>query len=336
MNGGLLKSRKGVNLPDTRLPIPALTDKDIEDLRFALAAGVDLVALSFVRSPEDITQCREAMRAAGRVVPIIAKIEKKEAVDRLAAVLAESDGAMVARGDLGIEVPMEQVPSIQKRVITTCNRLAKPVIVATQMLESMIHSPRPTRAEVADIYNAILDGTDAIMLSAETASGKYPVEAVEVMDNVAGEAESQLTFWQKGLDWVLEEGEEPSITHVTCNSAVAIAEKLRLDLIIVPTVTGYSALHVSRFRPSVPVFACSGSTATVNALCLTWGVQARLMEPLSNEERRASETDALVKESIRCAREHGFLHRGQRALVIGGVPFGASHDTNYIQIVDVN
>lgn len=335
LNGGVLKSRKGVNLPDTHLPIPALTDKDLADMKFAIENGVDMLALSFVRSTADMVKAREAMQSLGGKLPILAKIEKKEAVTDLKGIISVSDGAMVARGDLGIEVPMEQVPRIQKEIIHICNRLACPVITATQMLESMMTNPRPTRAEVTDIYNAILDGTDAIMLSGETAAGRYPVEAVETMDTVATEAERNLERWNKGIDWVLEDGKVPTTTHVTCNSAVMVAEKLGLDLIIIPTRSGNSALHVSRFKPSVPIFACSNHSESVNKLCLAWGVKSRLMAPMREEEVLMSETDALVKAAVRCAMEHGFARPGQRAVVLGAVPFGEGNHTNYIRVVDI-
>lgn len=332
-NDGILKSRKGVNLPDTKLPIPALTEKDERDLKFALEAGVDIVALSFVRSPRDVEQAKELIASHGRRVPLFAKIEKKEAVEHLDAIMAVADGAMVARGDLGIELPMQKVPAIQKRIIRLCNRLAKPVITATQMLESMVVSPTPTRAEVTDIFNAIQDGTDAVMLSAETASGAYPVEAVAMMDLVAGEAERAMR-WNKGLDWVLE-GTEASVTHVICAAAVEAAERLSLDLIVIPTVTGYSAYHVSRFKPSVPIFACSTEPGTVNALCLAWGTAARIMAPLRGDEIAMSETDALVNQAIRCAKESGFARPGQRVVVIGGLPIGQTKHTNYLRVMEI-
>lgn len=334
INGGVLKSRKGVNLPDTKLPIPALTEKDRADLAFALENGVDMIALSFVRSPEDMTLARDAMRAHGRVVPLLAKIEKKEAVERLDEILHLADGAMVARGDLGIEIPMEEVPAIQKRIIHLCNVLAKPVITATQMLESMITNPRPTRAEVADIYNAILDGTDAVMLSAESAAGQYPVEAVEVMNRVAYEAERMMPS-NKDLEFVLGSGEAPTVTQAICNSAVRIAEQLALDLIIVPTQTGYSAYNLSRFRPAIPIFACAVDEAAVNAMCLAWGVIPRMMPQLRDDEVAASETDALMNAVIRTAKHAGIARPGQRAVVIGGVPIGKARHTNYLHVIEI-
>ncbi len=334
MNGGILKSRKGVNLPDTKLPIPALTDKDRVDLKFAMKEKVDVVALSFVRSPEDIAMTRLAMEECGHVVPILAKIEKKEAVANLEQVLYVADGAMVARGDLGIEVPMEQVPAIQKRIIRMCNRLAKPVITATQMLESMMTNPRPTRAEVTDIYNAIIDGTDAVMLSGETAAGEYPVEAVEVMDTVAQEAQKMLG-WNKGLDWVLSESELPTVTHAICDGAVRLAEKLKLDLILIPTYSGYSAYHVSRFRPSIPIFACSVNSQAVNALCLAWGVVSRQMSHLNEEEVKKSNGDALVNEAIRTAKYYEVAKAGMRVVVLGGIPLGQVGHTNFLRVVEI-
>ncbi len=334
LNGGVLKPRKGVNLPDTKLPIPALTEKDRTDMAFALDAGVDALALSFVRSPEDIRQAKEAMRAFGREVPIFAKIEKKDAVDHLPEILHEADGAMVARGDLGIEIPMEQVPGVQKRVILACNRAAKPVITATQMLESMILNPRPTRAEVADIYTAIHDGTDAIMLSAETAIGTYPIRAVEVMDTVAMEAEKHMPC-NRGLRWILSEGEAPSLTLAICNSAVRLAEALRLDLILVPTQTGFSAMNLARFKPSMPIYAFSTEPATVNLLCTAWGVSSRIMAPLRDEDVARSQTDALIAEVVRSARHYGFARAGNRAVILGGVPLGKTRTTNYLQVVEI-
>ncbi|MBI1292607.1 pyruvate kinase [bacterium] len=334
LNGGTLKSRKGVNLPDTRLPIPALTAKDQLDLKFALDAGVDVVALSFVRSPDDIYLAKAAMTAAGRTVPLLAKIEKKEAVDRLGEIIRAADGAMVARGDLGIEIPMEQVPAVQKRIIHICNQLAKPVITATQMLESMISSPQPTRAEVTDIYNAILDGTDAVMLSAETASGQYPARTVEVMDNVAGEAEKAIT-WNKGCDWIIGENDQLTTTHVVCNSAVMIAERLKLDLIIVPTYTGYSAFQVSRFKPSVPIFACSEDPGAVNAMCLAWGVTPRVMGSIDVGAIERSATDALIEAAVRTAKHYGIARSGMRAAVLGGVPLGRSQHTNFLRVIEI-
>ncbi|MEO8376093.1 MAG: pyruvate kinase [Candidatus Sumerlaeota bacterium] len=334
INGGTLKSRKGVNLPDTKLPIPALTDKDRADLRFALENGVDMVALSFVRSPDDLTLAREEMKRIGRMVPLLAKIEKKEAVERLDEIIQSADGAMVARGDLGIELWLEQVPAIQKRIIRMCNRLAKPVITATQMLESMTSSPRPTRAEASDVYNAILDGTDAVMLSGETAAGQYPVDAVQVMNNIAWEAERDL-MPTRDFHNMDDGGGPPSPTNAICHAAVQVAEQLHADHILVPTQTGYSAFHVSRYKPSMSILACSTDPAAVRWMCLAWGVIPRLMRELSTEEIAISNTDALVKEILRVGQENGSVTAGQRVIVLGGVPIGQTRHTNYLRVVEV-
>ncbi len=334
LNNGILKSKKGVNLPDTRLPIPALTEKDKADLKFACRNNFDVLALSFVRTPEDIQEAKAAIKAEGKDIPIIAKIEKKEAVDNLDEILELADGAMVARGDLGIEIPMEKVPAAQKKIIHACNRHAKPVITATQMLESMVTSPRPTRAEITDVYNAIHDGTSAVMLSGETAVGDYPFAAVEIMNTVAHEAE-QVMEVNHGLEWVMEEGETPSVTHSITEAAVKTAESLKLDLIIVPTSTGYSAFHVSRFKPSVPIFACSTHTDTVNRLCLAWGVTSRTMSHLDDKEVEKSQIDALINEVKRTALYHGVARHGQRAVVIGGIPLGQTRHTNFLHVVEL-
>jgi len=252
----------------------------------------------------------------------------------LVDILKTADGAMVARGDLGIEIPMEQVPAVQKQIIRLSNRLSHPVITATQMLESMIESPRPTRAEVTDVYNAILDGTDAIMLSGETAAGKYPVQAVEMMRTVALEAERALGEAARASG-LLDLGDHPSVTQTICQSAVRIAELLRLDLIIVPTESGYSAFHVARFKPSVPIFACSVNTDAVNRLCLAWGVTSRTMSNLDAGEVERSETDALINEVIRTAKYHGIARPGHRAVVLGGVPLGKTRHTNYLHVIEI-
>ncbi|MBX7243946.1 MAG: pyruvate kinase [Candidatus Sumerlaeaceae bacterium] len=333
-NGGFILPRKGVNLPNTRLPIPALTDKDRNDLRFALENDVDMLALSFVRSAADLEQARGEMQWAGRTVPLLAKIEKAEAVANLESILDVADGAMVARGDLGIEIPMEMVPAVQKKIIGLCNVRRKPVITATQMLDSMIRNPRPTRAEVTDIYNAILDGTDAVMLSGETASGSYPVESVEVMNRVAREAEESLPG-SRELEWIEEQGRKPTTGQVIAHAAVKVAERLNADCIISPTWSGATALRVSQFRPRMPIFACSTETGPVNALCLAWGVESRIMASATVEEIRQSEGDALVNASLRCAVEHDFLKPGMKVVVLGGIPLGQADSTNFLRVVEI-
>lgn len=333
-NAGVIRPRKGVNLPDTTLPVPAFTEKDRNDLRFALEHDVDVVAMSFVRKPEDFDEVFAEMDLAGKWRPVFAKIEKSEAVDNLAAILDRADGAMVARGDLGIEIPMERVPTIQKRLIEMCNDRAKPVITATQMLDSMIRNPRPTRAEVTDVYNAILDGTDGVMLSGETAVGEYPVETVATMNRIAGEAEAVLRERRELDAFRIRRGQD-STSLVVSHAAVAIAEGLNLDAIVTPTWSGATARRVARYRPAVPIFACSPKAEVVNALSLVWGVEPATTEHVAVEDVHLSEADALLRAAIHCGLERGILRPGMKVVVIGGVPLGQSNQTNFLRVVEV-
>jgi pyruvate kinase len=333
-NPGTLSSNKGINLPDTDLPVPAFTENDRDDLAFALETGIDLVALSFIRRPEDLDDAREAMHTIGTPRPLLAKIEKAEALDHLEAILDKADGAMVARGDLGVEIPMEQVPPAQKRIIRLCNLRGIPVITATQMLDSMIRNPAPTRAEVTDVYNAILDGADAVMLSGETAIGHYPVRAVEAMDRVAGQAE-KIIETNRDLDWLRAQQQEPSTGQVIAYAAVTVASRLNLDCILAPTWSGATARRVSQFRPATPIFACSPAPEIVLPLSLVWGVTAAEMEHVQPEEARMSEADALIEATIRCAREHGAVHPGMRVVLLGGVPLGKTNHTNFLRVMEI-
>lgn len=328
---GLLRSRKGVNVPETPLPVPALTDKDKQDMKFALDNGVDMLALSFVRREDDLLDAYSAMRSFGRRVPLFAKVEMAEATQKLEEIIATCEGVMVARGDLGCEIPLEEVPIIQKSIIALCNKQRKPVITATQMLESMITAPRPTRAEVTDIFNAILDGTDAVMLSGETAAGAHPVEAVTMMSAVARQAEKLLTH---NDCCPLHDTSEDSVAEAICRSAVEVAVKLNVDCILVPTWGGTSAMRVSACRPNIPIFACSTNETVVNALSVAWGIAARKFEGI-DPNRVDSEGDALVEAATQCAVKHGFLKKGHTAVVIGGVPLGSSGGTNMIRMVEI-
>ncbi|MBI5154746.1 pyruvate kinase [Candidatus Poribacteria bacterium] len=334
LNSCVIRSRKGVNLPGAHLPIPAVTAKDKADMLFALGAGVDFVALSFVRSAADVRRARRMMKSAGRSVPIIAKIEQAEAVEELDAILDEADGAMVARGDLGVEIPIHEVPSVQFRIIEGCNARTKPVITATQMLNSMITNPVPTRAEVTDIYNAILDGTDAVMLSGETAAGAYPVECVEVMQRVAREAEKNMR-WRLGLGWRTEPGQTPEIPEAVCESAVMLAEQLRLDAIVCPTQSGATALRVARFRPKCQIFSCSTDLASVRRLCLTWGVRGRAMRELWGTEEESGEADAIIAAAIKAGLESGVLKKKMRVVVLAGLPLRVPGHTNLLRVLEV-
>lgn len=319
LNNGALLSRKGVNLPGVNLSVPCLTEKDRDDLRFALELGVDFVALSFVRRPEDLTQARDEMTRLGRVVPLIAKIEKTEALDHLVSIIAESDAIMIARGDLGVEAPLEDVPLIQKRIIHKCKAAATPVITATQMLESMTEVYRPTRAEVNDVANAILDGTDAVMLSAETASGRFPTESVKVMSRIAHKAESGLDYSQ--IHSVrLPRGMAPEAVAL---AACEIAEEVQAKAILACTRTGRTVRALAGFRPRAPIFGIASEEHVLRRFALSWGVI-----PLKIKEYNT--TDELVADSMLAAIDSGTLRPGERVVIVAGTPLG--HRTNTVMV----
>lgn len=265
--GGPLPSRKGVNVPLRTLSLPSLTEKDQEDLRYAVAHDFDLVAQSFVQAPKDIEAARRIAREAGRELPVIAKLESQRAIEGMEAILGAADGAMVARGDLGVEIPLERVPRVQKQIIGSGRRLGRPVITATQMLQSMVESPRPTRAEAADVYNAILDGTDAVMLSEETAIGRHPVEAVRTLTAIAREADRAVTSG-------MVEGAEATndVAGAVAGATVAMARSLDAAAIVAPTSSGRTPRFIARQRPSQPILALSADDRVLRTLCLTWGV----------------------------------------------------------------
>lgn len=319
LNSGLLLSKKGVNLPGVALSVPSLTEKDRDDLAFALQLGVDFVALSFVRRPEDIAETRSEMHRIGRVVPIVVKIEKTEAVDHLSAIIAESDAVMIARGDLGVEAPLEDVPLIQKRIIDKCKAAARPVITATQMLESMTEHYRPTRAEVNDVANAILDGTDAVMLSGETASGKFPVEAVRVMSRIAIKAETGIDY--RGIHNVSPpRGMAPEAVAL---AACEIAEEVQAKAILACTRTGRTVRSLSAFRPRAPIFGIASEEEVLRGFSLNWGVI-----PVLTEEYRT--TDELVNHAMAATIESGLLRPGERVVIVAGTPLG--HRTNTVMV----
>ncbi len=325
IHGGMLKNNKGINLPGVALRADALTAKDKEDLIFGLKAGVDMVALSFVRTPQDIDQCREAMREAGRIVPIIAKLEKPEAIARLDAILDKTDGVMVARGDLGVEIPPEEVPAIQKDIIRRSNARGLPVIVATQMLNSMIEHPRPTRAEASDVANAIFDNTDAVMLSGESASGRYPIESVEMMDRIVGAAESAMrqSFPRIGSGEAMKLPAE--FPDVTCGVACRAARESGAVLIVAFTLTGTTARLLSRYRPSVPIIAFSPNQEVRRRLSLLWGVMPRVLEPVQDTEEmvRRVEEELLAR---------GLCRRGDRIVIVFGAPVGQPGRINSLRL----
>ncbi len=318
--GGTISNRKGVNVPDVVLPLAALSDKDRKDLEFACALGVDWLALSFVQRPEDVIEARAL--AAGRAA-ILSKIEKPSAVQCFDAILAVSDGIMVARGDLGVELPVQNVPPIQKRLVRKCRAAAKPVIVATQMLESMIESPMPTRAEVSDVATAIYEGADAIMLSAESAAGQYPVEAVRTMDNVAVEVEGDPTYRE-----VIEASRKAIRTSVADGIVAAareIAETTDIKAICCYTQSGTTALLSARERPRVPIIAMTSLRGTARRLALTWGVNCVMTGALDRFKMA-------VVNAARAARAQGYATEADQILVIAGVPFNKAGTTNILRV----
>jgi pyruvate kinase len=335
--GGDLKSHKGMNLPGLEVSAPALTEKDLEDVHQAVALGVDYIALSFVRRPEDMEELR---RLVPRSTKLIAKIEKDTALRNLCGILDASDAIMVARGDLGVELPFEEVPLMQKQIIREAGLHGKPVITATQMLESMIHAPRPTRAEASDVANAILDGTDAVMLSAETAVGRYPLEAVRAMDRIAREMELQRQGRGVTLDAALgrRSGEGGSLPNhqlgqagpVRTEDAIAVAvcaaaEMLSAPVILCFTSSGFTARKVATCRPVVPVFACTPEPETFRQLSLVWGVTSALIQHSTNY-------DAMLAVARRHILERGLARPGERLVVTAGVPFDMPGTTNLLKI----
>jgi len=323
ITGGVLTSNKGINLPKAHLSIASITSKDREDLAFALTHRVDWVALSFVRRAQDVLDLRDLIRQYsefGRLTPIIAKIEKPEAVDNIAEIVAAADGIMVARGDLGIEVSPEAVPMMQKMIIRLSNKLGKPVITATQMLDSMIRNPRPTRAEASDVANAILDGTDAIMLSGETAVGKYPVEAVETMGRIALETEPHAPFTPPNLTQT-----EHSISEAVCYAATDTAIMLRASAIIAPTMSGSTARMLSHFRSPSPIVAITPNPVVHRQLALFWGVHSLL-------SRRAPDTDTVIEEAVKTALEADLIREGDTVVITAGTGGQLVGSTDLIKV----
>jgi pyruvate kinase len=322
--GGKISSRKGVSLPDTVVPVAALAPKDIADLEAALDAGIDWVALSFIQRPEDIAEAKKITR--GRAA-VMAKIEKPQAVFRLSDILDLADGLMVARGDLGVEMPLEKVPGVQKEMTRACRRAGKPVIVATQMLESMIASPVPTRAEVSDVATAIFDGVDAVMLSAESAAGQYPVEAVATMNRIAEEVESNDDMYLPSLH-VLRTEPEATGADAIAAAARQVAETLDLAAIVCWTSSGSTGMRVSRERTKPPTVAISPMVATGRKLSLVWGIHSIVAED-------ARDQDDMVERACQIAFKEGFAKAGQRVIIVAGVPLGTPGATNMIRVAFV-
>ncbi|MFW6188868.1 MAG: pyruvate kinase [Planctomycetota bacterium] len=324
--GGELGEHKGINLPGVDLSIASPTDKDVEDLRFGIDHGVDFVALSFVRTPAEIERLKEQMRSyAGEegVLPVIPKIEKPEALQRLHEIMEASDGAMVARGDLGIEMRTEEVPGAQKRIIRMANRHGLPVITATQMLESMIDSPRPTRAEASDVANAILDGTDAVMLSGETSIGRYPVQAVRTMDNISREIEHHCREEARKPPEFEEVGSAPE--HALANAACAVGRELEAAGIVAFTITGNTARYVSQRRPQCPIFALTPEQRTYRRLALVWGVLPVMLEEFES-------TDQLIRQGGEKLLEMDVVNPGDTVVYVAGATTGTPGGTDMLKI----
>lgn len=324
--GGLLEDRKGMNLPQTKLSIPSLTDKDKVDVEFALQQQADWIALSFVRTAGDVQELRKLIQGRaplGRTTPIISKVEKPDAVQNIEEIIQASDGIMVARGDLGIETSPEAVPMVQKMIIARCIETDKPVITATQMLDSMIRNPRPTRAEASDVANAVLDGSDGIMLSGETATGKYPVRSVQTMAKIAEEAERVRNLTQPPFRQAA--AAQQGVADAVSQATVATAQSVAAAAIIAPTVSGATAKKLARFRPSVPIIAVTPSPLVFRQLALFWGVYPLL-------GRRMNTTDEVLEDAVRIALRAGYVDQGDVTVVTGGVVGGVPGATNLMTV----
>ncbi|AIE61006.1 pyruvate kinase [Bacillus methanolicus] len=324
LNSGILKNKKGVNVPGVSVKLPGITEKDENDIIFGIEHGIDFIAASFVRRAKDVLEIRQLLEERNATnIHIIPKIENQEGVDNIDEILEVSDGLMVARGDLGVELPAEEVPLVQKKLIKKCNALGKPVITATQMLDSMQRNPRPTRAEASDVANAIFDGTDAIMLSGETAAGQYPVEAVQTMHNIASRAESALNHNE--ILSIRSKDNEHNITDAIGQSVAHTALNLDVNAIITPTESGHTARMISKYRPKVPIVAVTSNDFVRRRLALVWGVY-----PLLGKE--ATTTDEMLEIAVQESLNSGIVTNGDLVVITAGVPVGESGTTNLMKI----
>ncbi|MBP2070517.1 MAG: pyruvate kinase [Thermoanaerobacterium sp.] len=322
-NSGTIGDHKGVNVPGTKLNLPAITQKDVDDIEFGIKKGIDMIAASFVRKAADVIAIRRLLEDndAGHIL-IISKIENREGVENIDEIIKVSDGIMVARGDLGVEIPIEEIPIVQKRIIEKCNKAGKPVVTATQMLDSMIRNPRPTRAEVTDVANAILDGTDAIMLSGETAQGKYPVEAFKTMSKIAEKIETYINYKEnldKNVDYNISMTN--AISHATCTTARDIGA----TAIITSTISGYTARMVSKYRPSAPIIAVTPNKDVARRLSIVWGVH-----PLISQE--VNSTDEMIEVSVNTALNEGLIRNGDIVVISAGIPVATTGTTNMLKV----
>jgi len=320
LNGGALGEHKGINLPGVKLRVPALTAKDRQDLRFALKHGANYIAVSFVRRSEDVVLAKTLVRRAGKETPIIAKLEKPEAIANLDGILRVADGVMVARGDLGVEMSPEKVPVVQKTIIARARQFRRPVITATQMLESMTGNPRPTRAEASDVANAIFDGSDAVMLSAETATGKYPVQTVTMMARIIEAAESSITEFPRPVPQ-----EQLKVAEIIAELVCHASRELRMKVIAVFSHSGFTARLISRYRPLVPIIAFSPEAETRRRMALIWGVRPRSIAPVRN-------IDGLADVAEKRLLEEGLVQKGDVVGIVAGTPMGIRGTTNFVKL----
>ncbi len=333
INGGELGEKKGVNVPNVKIKLPALTEKDKEDIRFGIKQGFDFIAASFVRTADCIREIKEMLDAEGSAIKVIAKIENAEGIENLDEIIAVADGIMVARGDMGVEIPAQEVPHIQKEIIRKCNEACKTVITATQMLDSMIRNPRPTRAEVTDVANAVYDGTDAVMLSGETAMGKYPIDALKMMVSIVEETEAYLDYSAYSRRKVTEENMK-NISNAVCSASVSTAHDIGADYIIAPSITGFTSMMLSKWRPAARIIGMSPSTTTVRQMMLQWGVT-----PVWS--RRAESTDELIENSLEELKSGNVINSGDLAVITAGiVTYARRHEaataTNIMRVVSVD
>ncbi|MNW48423.1 Pyruvate kinase [compost metagenome] len=327
VNGGTIKSKKGVNVPGVNISLPGITEKDANDIKFGIEQGIDFIAASFVRKASDVLEIRQLLEQNNAAhIQIISKIENQQGIDNLDEILEVSDGLMVARGDLGVEIPAEDVPLAQKVMIEKCNRAGKPVITATQMLDSMQRNPRPTRAEASDVANAIFDGTDAIMLSGETAAGKYPVESVETMSRIAEKAESALEYREIFIKQ--SNAQQTTVTEAISQAVANSALELNAKAIVTSTETGYTARMVSKYRPKAPIIAVTTVDQTLRRLALNWGVT-----PVKGT--LATSTDEMFDYAMKGGLDSGLVKEGDLVVITAGIPLGRSGSTNLIKIGQV-
>lgn len=333
INGGELGMRKGVNVPNVKIKLPALTEKDKADIRFGIEQGFDFIAASFVRTAGAIREIKEILEEEGSAIQVIAKIENAEGIENIDEIIEASDGIMVARGDMGVEIPAEQVPHIQKMIIRKCNLACKPVITATQMLDSMIRNPRPTRAETTDVANAVYDGSDAVMLSGETAMGKYPLEALKMMAHICEATEQYLDYNSYRGRRVSAENEH-NISNAVCYSSVATAHDLNAKVIIAPSISGFTTRLLSKWRPAAQIIGLSPSATAVRQMQIYWGVK-----PF--QAKRAESTDVLIESSLDLLKEKGIIEDGDVVVVTAGVVTRANRhqpaaNTNIMRVIVVD